>query len=290
VAGEDLAAGGVVPAEWDGPIVHLDWRGTSYSTAGATFVADRVISPGDLVHRTLTIVNDGPAAAVLTVLIQADQHLPEVARNPELAKDVVLFWDAAGVEGSESFSGLLARASAESGAPVPVAQVQVAQGETVPVTVGFRFGADVADHRMVGADSTMISFDVLAQLHGDTAAPQPELPRVLPRVLPRTGAAALGWAAVAGALLVSGWLLVAAARRRRRCDDCERRLGRDDRWNEYHLGHGRVHTRCVPCWEELGDLDRAAVGVPDRAAVGVLDRAAVGVLDRAVVSRRQAGR
>lgn len=225
----------VATATWDGAATHLDWSGRSYSTAEASFVGDRVASPGDRTRRTLLLTNSGPSRADLAVSLRLGEVVPEGARNPDLAGDVELFWNVGGIEGRQPYSALRDR----SAGVVEIAQVHVAQGETVAVEIGFELPAATTQQRNEGAASTELAFDVVATMSGDVDA-QPER-------LAATGAdSLLLFGIAAGLLMLLGLLLV--ARRRPRCDDCSRTIGRDESWTDlarHDVGRYRVCPDCA---------------------------------------------
>lgn len=256
--GTGPASAPLIPAQWDGPTVHLDWTGRSYATAEATFVGDRVVSPGDRVQRTLTLSNAGPSGAVLHVELAVGEDVPAGARNPELAEAVDLFWDVAGLTGSQPFAVLL------DDDDHTVAEIEVPQGGTVAVTVGVQMSAAVTEHLAAGADSTVLDFQVTARMQGDevpvdpTPAPTPsvspaaggqtnEAGSVRPAgALAVTGAQVLAVLVVAVGLVLLGWLLL-VRRRRARCAECEHRVacpacstgsGCPDRDGRRAAGHG----------------------------------------------------
>lgn len=214
-AAETVAS--AIVAEWDGPTVHVDWTGRTYRTVEADFVGDRVAVPGDRVSRTLTLRNDGPSDAVLTVALAVGQDLPAGTANPDLAQAVELFWDVAGVTGAERFATLLDRTTPT------VAEVAVPRGGTARITLGFELPADTTAHLNAATDSTALTFRVEARMQGDTT--------VTPRsgVLAVTGSQVLGVVLVVVGLLLAGWLLLLIARRRRRCADCGRPVHRRER-------------------------------------------------------------
>lgn len=244
-----------IVAEWDGATTHLDWRGDGYETAEASFIGSRIASPGDQVQRTLSVGNAGPSDAVLTISLVLAQQVPELAQNPDFADHIQVFWDVAGVQGSELFSTLQER----DGAQPVVARVKVAQDADVAVTVGFRMDVDDEGARALGEESARLSFSVLARMAGDvTVAPQPA-PEV-PPILALTGlqlAALIMAAALALGLILAGILLV--TRRRRRCDVCDRRLERDDPWIMVHDDDGRRRV-CLDCAPQA--LGGAGIGIP----------------------------
>lgn len=242
----DAAAAGVAPiiategdllsGRWDGRTVHLDWRGDDYATAEASFVGDRVVSPGDRVFRTLGVRNDGPSDGVMAVGLVLAETVPVLAANPELADHVTLFWDIAGVTGSAPFSDLLAL---DDGRPELV-QVQVPRGADVPVTVGFEVPASLTTEMNAHAESTDLRFDVVVQIEGDTSTTPP--------ILAQTGAdAALTAALIALALGIAAAGLLLLAARRRRCDVCDDAIGRGAPWVARRAASGERETLCVAC-------------------------------------------
>lgn len=199
--GADILPASVVSAEWDGPAVHLDWTGAEYARAETTFIGERRASPGDRVVRTLNIVNSGPGDGIAAVTLDLAEVVPEDALNPHLAQDVTLFWNIAGVTGEDTFAAL------DSEGRVSVAEVAVAQGETVSVTVGFAMDAAVETSNSARADSTVLSFDVGVNLKGELEPP------VTP-TLALTGATGLiALLCIAGALVFLGFLIVSKRRR-----------------------------------------------------------------------------
>lgn len=200
---------GAIQAEWDGPVVHLDWRGRTYASAAASFVGDRVASPGDRVQRTLRIANAGPSDAVMSVALVAQRTGDGEGPGEDLGEVVDLFWDAAGVVGRERFAALVA--TGDHGRVV--SEVAVPHGATVPVTVGFTMPAHVSTHQG-SVTSDVLEFQLVVRLQGDTAA-APQVPG-----LALTGAQVAVLVAVALALAALGGLLWLLARRRRR-EDCD---------------------------------------------------------------------
>ncbi|WP_091228169.1 hypothetical protein [Microbacterium sp. 3J1] len=250
----------VAHAEWDGPATHLDWSGRGYSTAESSFVGDRVATPGDSTRRTLLLTNDGPATAGLTVSLRLDEIVADDTRNPGLGDDVELFWNVGGVEGRQPYSELLERSADTVGTgqgrtgQVEIAQVRVAEGDTVAVEIGFELPAATTSQRNEGSPSTELAFDVVATLSGDADAQ--------PQRLAATGAGPLLPFGIAAALLLLLGLLL-FARPRRRCDDCSRMLGRDESWvdlREHGVGRYRV---CQPCARLHLGVPRPDAGADD---------------------------
>lgn len=242
--GRPGAGDAVVTPAWDGPATHLDWSGRTYSTAEASFVGDRVATPGDRTRRTLLLTNSGPSRADLAVSLRLREVVPEGARNPELAGDVELFWNVGGIEGRQPYSVLRDRSMGVA----EIAQVQVAQGETVAVEIGIELASATTQHRNEGSPSTELAFDVVATMSGDADA-QPER-------LAATGADSLVlFGIAAGLLALLGLLLV--ARPRRRCDDCARTIGRDESWTDltrHDVGRYRVCPDCAELHRALAAM------------------------------------
>lgn len=225
----------IAEAAWDGPATHLDWSGRGYSTAESSFVGQRIAAPGDRTRRTLMLTNSGPARAGLTVSLRLDESVPGGARNPGLADEVELFWSVGGVEGRQRFSAL----AEEMTGTVDIAEVRVAQGETVAVEIGFELPSATASQRNEGQESTELAFDVVSTMSGEVDEQ--------PTRLAATGASSLLLFGIAAALLLLVGLLLVAGRRRR-CDDCSRTIGQDESWvdvTEPDRGRRRVCPDCA---------------------------------------------
>ena len=206
---------------WGDDTTHQVWNGSQYTSIEASFVGDRVISPGDKVWRVLNVTNNGPSAAMMTVSFILSARVPPGAQNPGLAKDVSLLWDVEGVAGQGVFDKLLA-----GGGQPAVAQVTVAQGATVPVKIGFSVAPTLATDKSGAGASTVLSFDVLVQLQGDPGGdlptPTPTVPPTVPPTTPPVtppksstgGSPAPGWVTPAVALFAAGAVLAAVVRRR----------------------------------------------------------------------------
>lgn len=255
----DAAGDGAVVAIWDGPTTHLDWTGRTYASAEATFLGDRVASPGDRVERTLALTNSGPADAVMSVSLTLGSSVPEGTSNPDLEEVVALHWDVGGVTGSETFATLLSSGQGRT----EVAQVEVPQGSTSAVTVGFSMPAAVTGAMNQGAESSALEFLVTARMQGESAAPV--LP-VLPE-LPMTGAQVLALLALALGAMSLGMLLRALVRRRRVCDDCDETIRRREGRTVRHHPDGSREVLCAACVERgssapdpAGRVEAAVVG------------------------------
>ena len=228
-----------IRARWDGPTVQLDWRGKTYASTEASFVGDRVASPGDRVVRTLDVKNAGPSAAVMSVALEVDQRVPASAVNDDLAQHIILFWNVDGVHGESSYAALL-RGGSE--ARHLVAELRVARAGVTPVQVGFRMDRAVTAGRRLGHPSTVLPFNVIVRMHGNTPDPGGHLAA--------TGLSryALPLAVLGALLLLIGLALVAA--RRRTCDICRRVLAKRD-GVVWHLGADR-RLSCHACFGRWG--------------------------------------
>lgn len=224
---------GRIIARWGGPTVHVDWTGAPYKTVQASFIGNRVATPGDDVHRTLHVGNAGPSRAVMAISLDLSQFVPAVARNPDLADDIEIYWEAAGVRGRESFATLLRR---NNGSPV-IAEVQVARGATTAVTAGFRMPVETTTGRRDGRASTVLSFDVLVRMSGDT--PDSGL-------LPETGLAKGVIAIALAGLLILLLGIALLSRSGRRCDWCTQHVRPED--GSIQIGRGRSKEYyCLGC-------------------------------------------
>lgn len=232
--GDTTLSSSTIEAEWGGSAVHLDWTGTGYARIATTFVGDRLASPGDRVVRTLHVVNAGPSDGVAKVTIDLSKQIPAGAANLDLADDITLFWDVAGVTGTESFATLLANGR------VAIAEVAVPQGGDVAVTVGFAMDSAVQASRALGVDSTLLSFGVGVELGGNTE------PQVAPKLAMTGLTGVLVLSVIAAALLAFGLVLL-LKRRRRACDDCGHVLSRDEGWIEHRSADARTHLHCESC-------------------------------------------
>ncbi|QRY40916.1 hypothetical protein JVX92_01080 [Microbacterium hominis] len=236
-ASSALGGTGTVLAEWDGPVVNLDWRGREYARAEAGFLGDRVAVPGDRVERSLTVANGGPGAAVMTVTVSLRETIAEAARNPDLGDDVILFWEVNGVAGRGRFSDLV-----QSGR-IDIGQAALARGAATQIMLGFELPAAVESSRAAGAPSTVLELvDVGVEMKGDTAAR-----------LPVTGGIFSWIPLIAGAvLLLAGTIsLLAIWRRRVRCAECENVIRSDDVRVELREAGRRRRVLCVDCASHL---------------------------------------
>jgi len=234
-----------IGAAWNGEARHIDWKGGLFETIETNFVGDRVIVPGDRVERQLYLTNNGPSAAVLSVHLHPSKNFTDIARNPELATAVTMYWQLGSfAPHSNSFHNLHALGNPQ------IVQALVTQGQTMPLTLGFEFPISITEHYAAGEISQLLEFEVRVRMAGESVyapalvpsptptlvptptpvvTPVPAPPQVPPPPddLPVTGASILGAASLAGALSIFGWLLLAG--RRRRCEVCDTPLPRRNR-------------------------------------------------------------
>lgn len=199
VASDPTPGNGVreISAEWDGDAVHLDWAGAAYARAEASFIGERRAVPGDLVVRTLTVVNAGPSDGLAKITLDLNVVVPHEAANPDLAENTVLFWNVDGVEGKQTFAEMHGSES------LTLAEIAVRQGAAVRITVGFEMSADVESSRAAGTNATALDFEIGVNLSG--ATDHAEGP-----TLAVTGATWLVVLAVGGiTLLILGGLMLA---------------------------------------------------------------------------------
>ncbi|MDN8548970.1 hypothetical protein PUW81_007610 [Microbacterium sp. NM3R9] len=237
---EPVASGGqgapVIEARWDGPAIHLDWRGVPYARAETSFIGDRVAVPGDRTVRTLDVVNAGPAAGIMTVTMDFDEHIPAGANNPRLGDDITIFWEVAGVTGRQNFSTLAADRRVE------IAELALDRAESAQITVGFEMPRETEGSRSLDAASTLLRFDVGVEMRGEAAAgPRP------PGLAVSGGQLALAAVAAAVALTLVGLLLLAARRRNSRCGDCDRSIRSDEPTITVRAPDRRTDVLCVEC-------------------------------------------
>lgn len=234
VSGGEVAT--VIKGQWDGPAIHLDWRGVPYARAETSFIGDRVAVPGDRTVRTLDVVNAGPAAAVMTVTMDFDEQIPATANNPRLGEDITIFWEIAGVTGQRTFTALAADQRVE------IAELALARDETAHLTVGFEMPRDTETSRSLGAESTLLRFDVGVEMRGEAVAgPRP------PALAISGGQLALAAIAAAIALTLLGLLLLALRRRDRRCAECDRSIPADESSITVRTPHQHPQTLCRDC-------------------------------------------
>lgn len=195
-----------VEAKWDGPVVHLDWEGKQYSTAEATFVGDRVLSPGDRIEHTLSVGNAGPSEAVAQVTLVPHRNVPEKAQNRAFGDDVTVMWDVAGVSGTATYGELL-RAPSRA-----IAEVAVAQGEQIAVKIGVVMDSAAETSRALDEASTTLDFEVDVRLSG-ALVPGEALPLAI------TGAVLPVALVLFAIVLVALGLLLFLARRRKRDEE-----------------------------------------------------------------------
>lgn len=171
--------------------VQLSWDGSKYaSTTLENFFADPVSVPGDSATRTLLVRNDGPSDATLRATIvnvslldpgAADEHHNSGHQGPDdsgrytgagpqgnFYDDLHLNWDGGGA----SFTRLYANGQ------TPIAEIPLAQGEQVPITLTYDFPLEATSGNKANVDPRLASFQVLLELGGDLPTDAPTQPIV----------------------------------------------------------------------------------------------------------------
>ncbi|QCB93854.1 hypothetical protein [Cellulomonas shaoxiangyii] len=204
---------GALDTRWAGETVALAWDGTTYTTADRSFVGVPVTVPGDRAVRTVSVRNDGPTTGTLRAWVQEVDLQGPV--TDEFYDDLQLDWTSASASGAASF-----RALAEAGR-TQVAQVELAPGQSTPLTVGYTFPASSTSGNRAEVGARAASFVVHLEIRGETPGDHPagtgaQQPAGRPGVLAMTGADLLRAALLAVGAVGVGSLLLAGTRRRRR--------------------------------------------------------------------------
>jgi hypothetical protein len=223
---------------WDGPTLDLRWdsRTDQQVERGHFYFSGDVAIPGDWVHRTLSVRNDGPCPANLTVEVvnpQATDHATTLngagAADGSLAEVIDLRWKIGNTEGSIPFDQLV------TAGQLTLATVPLAQAGLTKVAIGHEFPYDQTAGRHLSGVSEELSFDVELFLQGDycevvtpTPSPSPSTPGPTSPPptskgkgsgpLPFTGADSLAVIAVAAAASLVGLSLFWSSRRRTKSD------------------------------------------------------------------------
>jgi hypothetical protein len=212
----DEPAPGALKRVWEGNVLHVDYTGTRLREVvvpNDSFHHEPAAVPGDLVHRSLSVKNDGPCAADLTVAVTNPVSAEEeetVNGGPSGFEDLsAIRWDVGGSRGSAVFSDLVR----EGGRTL--ATVTIPQGQSKSVALAYAFDFDATDGKHLGFASQTLGYDVRLVLRGETCAAEAPPPGERPP-LERTGSNWLLAALSAVFLIVAGVRLVAAGRTRRR--------------------------------------------------------------------------
>lgn len=159
--------------------IALSWDGVHYTTSTAhNFLGTPMIVPGDASTGTLLVRNDGPTSGTLRASIVNVQILhpeaPDVHHNPDhpgaqpdgegnFYDDLALSWEG----GSASFTEL------DAGGRTEILQVDLEEGEQVPITLSYGFGVEATSGNRANVDPRLASFDVLLEIGGDLPAEPP---------------------------------------------------------------------------------------------------------------------
>jgi hypothetical protein len=156
---------------WDGNTLNLPWDGSDeYETIpGDKFHHDAVAVPGDWIHRSLAVRNNGPCPGQLTVEILN----PDSIEDPDTVNDddpgltpgrtgfagmSELHWDVGGAKGSSSFADLTHQQR--------LATVGLPKGEVTKVKVGYKFPYDETEGKHLGFPSQLLTWDLGLRLSG----------------------------------------------------------------------------------------------------------------------------
>ncbi|MDR1798604.1 MAG: hypothetical protein LBR19_01755, partial [Bifidobacteriaceae bacterium] len=234
---------GALATYWDNPnaTLNLRWTGVWYTRASVAFIGDLaaeeapIAVPGDQIHRTLKVRNDGPCEADLTVAIEdpyttdyRDTMNGQGPGDPEGAfEDMsLIYWNIEGVRnpaGGVKFSAIVAGAVASGVNQYQLATIPMAQGQTVSVQIGYEFPWEETKGKNMGFNSERLNFNILLTLRGDycpsgppeTDSPTPSGPSSSPSAdLSFTGTNALSVGVAAVIIVVLGRLLMLGAARR----------------------------------------------------------------------------
>ena len=169
------APASAAPAPDAKDVIALSWDGDEYtSVIGGSFVGVPVAVPGDSATRTLFVRNDGPSAGTLNASIVnvkiLDPNAPDTKDSGKGAEDQGNFYDdlrLAWNGGSANFTTLASRPETE------IYDVQVAKGQTVPITIDYRFPIEATSGNKANVSAREASFDVRLTISGDD---DPDLP------------------------------------------------------------------------------------------------------------------
>src|SRR5699024_5257390 len=171
--------------------VQLSWDGSSYaSTTLENFFAGPVSVPEDTATRTLLVSNDGPSDATFRPTIvnvnplhpgAADVHHNSGHQEPDdsglyagagpqgnFYDDLHLNWDGGGA----SFTDL------DANGQTSIAEIPLAQGEQVPITLTYDFPLEATSGNQANVDARLASFEVLLELGGNLPTEVPTKPPV----------------------------------------------------------------------------------------------------------------
>ncbi|MDR1635114.1 MAG: hypothetical protein LBS27_09400 [Bifidobacteriaceae bacterium] len=163
---------------WEGETLNLPWDGSSqYQTvSGDAFMRGVVAVPGDWVHRTLAVRNNGPCPGTLTVEIlnpNAAEFADTVNQDDTsvtagrigFAGMSEIHWDVAGQQGASSFADLTHEQ--------PLAEVPILKNQVVRVQLAYSYPVAETEGKNLGGASQLLEFDVGLDLRGDYCAAYP---------------------------------------------------------------------------------------------------------------------
>ncbi|MDR0592993.1 MAG: hypothetical protein LBG60_07005 [Bifidobacteriaceae bacterium] len=206
---------------WDGETLNVPWDGSDeYQTIpGDKFLHNAVAVPGDWVHRTLVVQNNGPCPGSLTVELRNpaatsqdstvnDDDPSVTAGRIGFAGMSELHWDVGGSIGSDSFAALVDQQV--------LGTARLAQGASVDVQMAYKFPYDETEGKHLGFPSQVLEWDLGLRLKGECDWKMSTPPAATPPGLPFSGANILFAAISAAFLVAAGVTAVWGAGRRRR--------------------------------------------------------------------------
>ncbi|MDR1427853.1 MAG: hypothetical protein LBJ08_08885 [Bifidobacteriaceae bacterium] len=160
--------GDQLAAYWDGPTLSVDWHGDTRAVASGSFVGDRVAVPGDRVHRTLKVRNQGPSDATLSVAIANPAAMGD--DGLAFAGLIALQWGIGSATGSAPFADVVGRSK------VALGSVKVKRCASVPVSLGYSYPFDATAGQAAADGSAALTFDVALTLRGEPDPAQSSAP------------------------------------------------------------------------------------------------------------------
>lgn len=195
-----IGAGTAAAADEDATGTVVIDVGAGFSPEVTVQLFDDVIVPGDDLHRSFQVRNDGPTDATMTVDVVEVVHVGEIDRFfSDLTINDIAVVDLLGTD-------------------TRLQEIPVELGEVVEVPVDVRLPVEATSGNRSEVGARGVSFHLRVTMRGDTpGGTSGHLPvagpRAAPVALPQTGPDILTTLAVA-AVLVSGGLLARHARRR----------------------------------------------------------------------------
>ena len=172
-----------------GTTSHVAWDASEYSSVQASFVGDRVVTPGDVVTGTITVTNSGPGIGWLNVYLTSAHQFASGEVNSDLAQGIDLLWQVETLTGRMAFAEVDDRIAGDGGQGLCVAALVLDRGQDAEVTFGFTMPVDVDRYAASGQPSHRLVFTVDLLTVGDVGVqPDAECPLVPDRAMPEDDA------------------------------------------------------------------------------------------------------